>query len=140
MPADTAHWPLILVSGRAVGFFEPDADLAIVDRSSEEEWNSKILAIVSCRTSFRIGIAQACYWKLKLLSSYITEHVRVFLDLADNNKDFVISNTSRRSKKRTELCKGRSRDRVTSYYELDRVYVLNEDFIDEWESEKVKKY
>lgn len=112
----------------------PDTDLAIVDYSFEDPWKSKILAIVSCKTSLRERIAQACYWKLKLLSSDATKHIKVFLASTDNDNDFVIDN------KRRELFQGKSRNRIISEYELDGVYIMREDFRDEWESEKVKKY
>ncbi|MCL7391900.1 MAG: hypothetical protein LZ172_08140 [Thaumarchaeota archaeon] len=36
-------------------------------------------------------MAQACYWKLKLLSSDITKNIRVFLVTTDND-DFSIKN------------------------------------------------
>jgi len=112
----------------------PDTDLAIVDYSFEDPWKSRILAIVSCKTSLRERIAQACYWKLKLLSSDTTKHIKVFLASTDNDKDFVIGNTRR------ESFQGKSRNRTISEYELDGVYILREDFRDEWESEKVKRY
>lgn len=112
----------------------PDTDLAIVDYSFEDPWKSKILAIVSCKTSLRERIAQACYWKLKLLSSNATKHIKVFLASTDNDKDFVIGN------KRRESFQGKSRNRIISEYELDGVYILRDDFRDEWESKKVKRY
>lgn len=111
----------------------PDTDLAIVDYSLEDPWKSKMLAIVSCKTSLRERIAQACYWKLKLLSSDTTKHIKVFLASTDNDKDFVIDNNRR------ESFQGKSRNRIISEYELDGVYILREDFKEEWESPKVKR-
>jgi len=115
-------------------FLLPDTDLAIVDYSFEDSWKSKILAIISCKTSLRERIAQACYWKLKLLSSDATKHIKVFLASTDNDRDFVIDDTRR------ESFQGKSRNRIISEYELDGVYLLREDFRDEWESNKVKSY
>lgn len=112
----------------------PDTDLAIVEYSFEDSWKSKILAIVSCKTSLRERIAQACYWKLKLLSSDATKHIKVFLASTDNDADFVIDD------KRRESFQGKSRNRIISEYELDGVYLLREDFRDEWENNKVKSY
>jgi len=112
----------------------PDADMVFVNYVSEEPWDSEVLAIISCKTSLRERIAQACYWKLKLLSSDITKNIRVFLATADNDKDFPISSHRR------ESFNGRSRDRIIAEHELDGVYILREDFREEWESAKVKRY
>lgn len=113
----------------------PDTDLAIVDYYFEEPWKSRILALISCKTSLRERIAQACYWKLKLLSSDVTKHIKVFLASTDNDEDFIINPGKRR-----ESYYGKSRNRIISEYELDGVYILKEDFKDEWENTKVKRY
>jgi hypothetical protein len=107
----------------------PDTDLAIVDFYPFDQDKSKIVAIISCKTSLRERIAQACYWKLKLLSSDATKNVRVFLATADNDNDFILKQDGQRS-----------RDRIIAEYELDGVYILRGDFKHEWESEKVKHY
>jgi len=112
----------------------PDTDMAIVKYVFEEPWKSEVVAIISCKTSLRERIAQACYWKLKLLSSDVTKNIQVFLATTDNDRDFMIQ-TSRR-----ESFNGRSRNRIIAEYELDGVYILREDFIEEWESPKVKRY
>jgi type II restriction enzyme len=111
----------------------PDTDIAIVDYNFTEPWKSKILAIISCKTSLRERIAQACYWKLKLLSSDVTKNVRVFLATTDNDEDFFLRNGKRGYD-------GKQRNRVIAEYELDGVYILREDFKKEWESDKVKRY
>lgn len=111
----------------------PDADTAIVDYNFTEPWKSIILAIISCKTSLRERIAQACYWKLKLLSSDVTKNVRVFLATTDNDEDFFLRNSKR-------AYDGKHRNRVIAEYELDGVYILREDFKKEWESDKVKRY
>lgn len=112
----------------------PDIDLAIVDLNKEDLWKSSILAIISCKTSLRERIAQACYWKLKLLSSDITKNIRVFLVTADNDKDFNID-LAKKSR-----IQGKSRNRIISEFELDGIYILRDDFETEWESKKVKRY
>lgn len=85
----------ILTRKLAVNYGEflllPDTDIVIVDYNFEDVWKSEVLAILSCKTSLREGIAQACYWKLKLLSSDITKNIRVFLVTTDND-DFSIKN------------------------------------------------
>lgn len=107
----------------------PDTDMAIVDFYPFEQHKSEIVAIISCKTSLRERIAQACYWKLKLVSSDATKNVCVFLATADNDEDFVLKQN-----------KERSRDRIIAEYELDGVYILRGDFKQEWESDKVKHY
>ena len=111
----------------------PDVDSAIVWIDPEHRWESTILAIISCKTSLRERIAQACYWKLKLLSSDVQKGIRVFLATADHDDDFSIGDGG-------ERFNGKSRDRVISEYELDGVYVLREDFRVDWESTKVKRF
>ena len=112
----------------------PDTDMAIVDVPFEDPWKSEVLAIVSCKTSLRERIAQACYWKLKLVSSDVTKNVKVFLATTDNDEDFGIRSNAR------ESFNGRSRNRIIAEHELDGVYILRDDFRDEWESPKVKRY
>lgn len=112
----------------------PDTDMAIVKYADLEPWKSEVIAIISCKTSLRERIAQACYWKLKLLSSNVTKNVRVFLATTDNDEDFFLN------KNRRESFNGRSRDRIIAEYELDGVYILRESFKEEWESMKVKRY
>ena len=107
----------------------PDTDMAIVDCNFSNQWLSEIVAIISCKTSLRERIAQACYWKLKLVASDTTKHVRVFLATSDNDRDFVL-------KKNGE----KSRDRIIAEWELDGVYILRGDFKHEWESKRVKQY
>lgn len=112
----------------------PDSDMAIVKNVCEDPWKSEVIGIISCKTSLRERIAQACYWKLKLLSSNITKNIQVFLATTDNDEDFMIREGRR------ESFDGRSRNRIIAEYELDGVYILREDFVEEWESTKVKRY
>jgi len=111
----------------------PDVDSAIVWIDPVKEWESKVLAIISCKTSLRERIAQACYWKLKLVSSDVQKGIRVFLATADNDDDFNIGDNKKRFN-------GRSRDRIISEHELDGIYILKEDFRTDWESTKVKRF
>jgi hypothetical protein len=107
----------------------PDTDMALVDFYPFDQGRSEIVAIISCKTSLRERIAQACYWKLKLLSSDATKQVRVFLATSDNDEDFALKQNGQRS-----------RDRIIAEWELDGVYILRGDFKHEWESDKVKHY
>ncbi len=109
----------------------PDTDMAVVEYSKSGPWNSKILAIISCKTSLRERIAQACYWKLKFLSSDVTKNIKVYLVTTDNDGDFEL-------KRNKETYEGKSRNRIIAEYELDGVYILKEEFT--WESNKIKRY
>jgi hypothetical protein len=114
-------------------FLLPDVDSVVVWFDKTNEWQSKIIAIASCKTSLRERIAQACYWKLKVVSSDVQKHIKVFLATADHDDDFSLRNSG-------ERFDGKSRDRVIAEYELDGIYILRENFIEKWESEKVKKF
>jgi len=115
-------------------FLLPDVDSVLVNINEENRWKSEILAIISCKTSLRERIAQACYWKLKLLSSDATKHIKVFLVTVDNDKDFTIEKGKR------ERFNGKSRNRIIAEFELDGIYILRLDFKEEWQSENVKLY
>jgi type II restriction enzyme len=112
----------------------PDTDMVIANFAIEDPWNSDVLAIVSCKTSLRERIAQACYWKLKLLSNNTTKNVKVFLTTTDNDNDFVLEED------RGKSFEGRTRNRIIAEYELDGIYVMRDDFSKAWESQKVKRY
>jgi type II restriction enzyme len=112
----------------------PDTDMVIVNHTIEDPWKSDVLAIVSCKTSLRERIAQACYWKLKLLSNDTTKNVKVFLTTTDNDDDFALQENRKNS------FDGKSRNRIIAEYELDGVYILRDDFMKTWESQKVKRY
>lgn len=111
----------------------PDVDSAIVWFDIEQPWESEIMAIASCKTSLRERIAQACYWKLKLVSSDIQKGIRVFLATADHDDDFSLKDARGR-------LNGKSRDRIISEHELDGIYILKENFQINWESDKVKRF
>ena len=91
----------------------PDIDMAVVDFNKREPHLSQIVAIISCKTSLRERIAQACYWKLKLRDSPATSHVKVYLATSDNDEDFA-------PKKNGD----RTRDRIIAEFELDGIYIL----------------
>jgi len=110
----------------------PDTDMAIVEHDFSNPWNSEIIAIISCKTSLRERIAQACYWKLKLWSSPTTKNVQVYLATTDNDKNFEL--------KKKGYYEGKTRNRIIAEWELDGIYILRGDFKRECESEKVKQY
>ena len=71
---------------------------------------------------------------MKFLASDVTKHIKIYLVTTDNDKDFFLN------RRRREEYSGKSRNRIISEYELDGIYILREDFSEEMESEKVKKY
>jgi len=107
----------------------PDIDNAIADYDFANQKDAVIIAIISCKTSLRERIAQACYWKIKLRECPKTEHIKVYLATSDNDGDFELSDKGEKS-----------RDRFIAEQELDGVYILKKDFKTEWENEKVKHY
>jgi len=111
----------------------PDIDSAIVLRDAAHPWESRIAAIVSCKTSLRERIAQSCYWKLKFGACETLKRISVFLATTDNDGDFLLQEKGKRYG-------GMSRDRVIAEYELDGVYIMNEAFGALHESAKVKSF
>lgn len=120
-------------------FLCPDIDSVIAWINNKHPWESEILAIVSCKTSLRERIAQACYWKLKLLSSDTQKNIKVFLATTDNDNDFNIELNTSKKKKKINF-NGKSRDRIIAEYELDGVYIFKDDFMKEYEDDKVKMF
>nr|WP_240640828.1 BsaWI family type II restriction enzyme [Helicobacter pylori] len=49
--------------------------------------NIKILAILSVKNSFRERFTETPYWKLKLLQSPVTSHIKVFMITPDNDDE-----------------------------------------------------
>ena len=71
---------------------------------------------------------------MKFLASNVTKHIKMYLVTTDNDEDFFLN------RRRREEYGGKSRNRIISEYELDGIYILREDFSEEMESEKVKRY
>lgn len=62
------------------GLHLPDADIIIYQPKT-----SKVVAILSIKTTLRERIAQTGYWKKKLLESPITEHIKVYFITPDED-------------------------------------------------------
>jgi len=98
----------------------PDADIVIYDKRDFE-----IIAIFSCKASLRERVAQASYWKLKLMSSENTENILYFLVSTDNDGDFI------------GIDESISRDRIiVEFGELDGAYICR----DIPESTKIRRF
>ena len=98
----------------------PDTDIVVYNPK-----NSRIVAIISSRTSLREGILQIVYWKLKLLECEYTKHIKVYLIIPDTGK--VLTRRNLKSKAET-----------MAWIDLDATYVLTAGALAE--SDKVKLF
>ncbi len=104
------------------GLHLPDADIVVYDPD-----NLRIIAIISSKTSLAERVAQTGYWKLKLLESQNTEHIKVYLITSD------------RDKKLTRLDPA-TKSRVIAEVELDGTYVLTTEALEETDKVKLFEY
>lgn len=99
----------------------PDADIIIYEKSS-----CNVIAILSCKASLRERVAQAAYWKVKLLGSKVTEGILYYLVSTDNDGNFV------------KVGEDIERNRIiVEEGEIDGAYIFRDDVP---ESEKVKHF
>jgi type II restriction enzyme len=110
----------LLVDYGEFGSHLPDVDIVIY-----EPITAKIVAVISSKVTLRERIAQTGYWKVKLSSDKITEHIKVF---------FVTPDEDRTLSTRKPAKKGRAIVEV----DTDGSYVMSENPIEE--SEKVKTF
>ncbi len=59
--------------------------------------NVKILAVLSVKNSFRERFTETPYWKLKLLQSPITSHIKVFMITPDNDDEISFNHQKQKS-------------------------------------------
>lgn len=78
------------------GMHLPDVDMIIYKPK-----NLKIIALISSKVTLRERIAQTGYWKLKLLQSQVTRHIKVFFITLD--EDNTLS-TKQPAKKGRAIC------------------------------------
>ena len=102
------------------GLHLPDVDIVVYNPR-----NTKVVALISSKVTLRERIAQTGYWKLKLLESEVTEHIKVYFITPDEDGTL----TSRYLPK-----KGRAIVEV----DLDGTYVLTEADLEQ--SDKVKLF
>ncbi|GAA8540969.1 BsaWI family type II restriction enzyme [Helicobacter pylori] len=76
---DKVKWALLVHFGEYSVL--PDGDIILYQTD-----NIKILAILSVKNSFRERFTETPYWKLKLLQSPITSHIKVFMITPDNDE------------------------------------------------------
>lgn len=75
----------------------------------------KILAILSVKNSFRERFTETPYWKLKLLQSPITSHIKVFMITPDNDDEISFKDKPKKA-------------RIVMEHELDGIYLAKSDF------------
>ncbi|XNZ32493.1 BsaWI family type II restriction enzyme [Helicobacter pylori] len=77
--------------------------------------NVKILAILSVKNSFRERFTETPYWKLKLLQSPVTSHIKVFMITPDNDDEISFKNKPKKA-------------RIVMEHELDGLYLAKSHF------------
>ncbi|MGN8458970.1 BsaWI family type II restriction enzyme [Helicobacter pylori] len=77
--------------------------------------NVKILAVLSVKNSFRERFTETPYWKLKLLQSPITSHIKVFMITPDNDDEISFKNKPKKA-------------RIVMEHELDGLYLAKSHF------------
>ncbi|GAA8987992.1 BsaWI family type II restriction enzyme [Helicobacter pylori] len=75
----------------------------------------KILAILSVKNSFRERFTETPYWKLKLLQSPITSHIKVFMITPDNDDEISFKDRPKKA-------------RIVMEHELDGLYLAKSHF------------
>ncbi|WQX94317.1 hypothetical protein KVM32_01280 [Helicobacter pylori] len=58
----------------------------------------KILAILSVKNSFRERFTETPYWKLKLLQSPVTSHIKVFMITPDNDEEISFKDKPKKAR------------------------------------------
>ncbi len=90
----------------------PDGDIILYQASKD---NVKILAILSVKNSFRERFTETPYWKLKLLQSPITSHIKFFMITPDNDDEISFKDRPKKA-------------RIVMEHELDGLYLAKSHF------------
>ncbi len=98
----------------------PDADIVIYKPEK-----TRVIAVISSKTSLRERIVQTSYWKSKFQSGENTKHIKVYLITPDKDKDLTRMDPA-------------ERQRVIAETDLDGTYVLTAEALEE--SNKVKLF
>ncbi|PUD55522.1 endonuclease [Helicobacter pylori] len=77
--------------------------------------NIKILAVLSVKNSFRERFTETPYWKLKLLQSPVTSHIKVFMITPDNDDEISFKDKPKKA-------------RIVMEHELDGLYLAKSHF------------
>ena len=102
------------------GLHLPDVDIVVYDPKDQS-----VIAVISSKVTLRERIAQTGYWKLKLLESKMTEHIKVYFITPDEDGTLTDIYLPKKGRAIVEI-------------DLDGTYVLTEANLDE--SAKVKLF
>lgn len=102
------------------GLHLPDVDIVVYDPADQ-----RVIAVISSKVTLRERIAQTGYWKLKLLESETTEHIKVYFITPDEDGTLTDTYLPKKGRAIVEI-------------DLDGTYVLTEADLDE--SGKVKLF
>ncbi len=104
----------------AFGLHLPDVDIVVYNPK-----DSQVIAVISSKVTLRERIAQTGYWKLKLLESETTEHIKVYFITPDEDGTLTDTYLPKKGRAIVEI-------------DLDGTYVLTEANLEE--SDKVKLF
>ncbi|WP_195835031.1 BsaWI family type II restriction enzyme [Helicobacter pylori] len=90
----------------------PDGDIVLYQTNKD---NVKILAILSVKNSFRERFTETPHWKLKLLQSPVTSHIKVFMITPDNDDEISFKDRPKKA-------------RIVMENELDGLYLAKSHF------------
>ncbi len=110
----------LLVDYGDFGSHLPDVDIIIYDPKI-----SKIIAVISSKVTLRERIAQTGYWKIKLASDKVTEHIKVYFITPDEDKTLTVKEPAKKGRAIVEV-------------DTDGSYVMSEEKVEE--SDKVKMF
>jgi type II restriction enzyme len=110
----------LLIDYGEFGSHLPDVDIIIYNPTT-----SKVVAVLSSKVTLRERIAQTGYWKIKLASDKVTQHIKVYFVTPDEDGTLTIKNPAKKGRAIVEI-------------DLDGSYVLSETNIEE--SLKVKMF
>lgn len=110
----------LLVDFGEFGSHLPDVDLIIYDPKS-----CKVIAVISSKVTLRERVAQTGYWKIKLASDKVTEHIKVFFITPDEDGTLTEKKPAKKGRAIVET-------------DTDGGYVMSETRIEE--SKKVKMF
>ncbi len=102
------------------GLHLPDVDIVVYNPR-----NRRVIALISSKVTLRERIAQTGYWKLKLLESETTKHIKVYFITPDEDGTLTSTYLPKKGRAIVEI-------------DLDGTYVLTE--ADLQESDKVKLF
>lgn len=110
----------LLIDYGEFGSHLPDVDIIIFNPK-----DSKIVAVLSSKVTLRERIAQTSYWKIKLASDKVTQHIKVYFVTPDEDGTLTTKIPAKKGRAIVEK-------------DLDGSYVLSETNIEE--SNKVKMF